>query len=578
VGGATKRVENIIKLVEFVSEASSRKTEFYMWVTSETQISTNTTFRKHIGFAYELGIIEGEERVTLGPTGQRILSAGADSTAEVGDILFAALYGTVQGYDYLLTTLLETPIEKSERAEVLSNGSMNRDYSEKVAMKHYTWLKAIGYVTEEAGRYELTQRGRDVAESVKEGTFDDELLQSLPQQRPESVVPESKKLGARGDDNKSESPEPANAFVVGERYRDARDPEEDQFKSWIRGPLKTGISSMGGIRVVNGEESPLKGEIACVVLISSELDRNEGDDRWDDEFDLDHGRIEYWGDAKRDDPDEVVDEDSFAGNRQLREVHRRRKGDRRKRYPPILVFRKPEKGIVEFSGLAVIDQVELDEFIDQGVPTPNYRFSLDVLDVSTVNLDWLYDFYESGTHDAAPEAWQEWIETGEVSPEIQYGDPLTESPADLPRSPPVIFGDGDSSRTEITSTTTEVRISDRFKAKVREAYDHRCVVSGIEKSELLTVSHVVGRAESKKDAQDEGNVLLMDWLHHYAFDAGYYTWDEEYRLQVNPDFEPASPLLQTSIVDREGEQFTALVEGPVESEFLRRRNEQLQWM
>jgi len=70
----------------------------------------------------------------------------------------------------------------------------------------------------------------------------------------------------------------------------------------------------------------------------------------------------------------------------------------------------------------------------------------------------------------------------------------------------------------------------------------------------------------------------MDWLHHYAFDAGYYTWDEEYRLQVNPDFEPASPLLQTSIVDREGEQFTALVEGPVESEFLRRRNEQLQWM
>jgi len=213
-------------------------------------------------------------------------------------------------------------------------------------------------------------------------------------------------------------------------------------------------------------------------LISSELDRNEGDDRWDDEFDLDHGRIEYWGDAKQDDPDEVVDEDSFAGNRQLREVHRRRKGDRRKRYPPILVFRKPEKGIVEFSGLAVIDQVGFDEFIDQGVPTPNYRFSLDVLDVSTVNLDWLYDFYESGTHDAAPEAWQEWIETGEVSPEIQYGDPLTESPADLPRSPPVIFGDGDSSRTEITSTTTEVRISDRFKAKVREAYDHRCVVSG----------------------------------------------------------------------------------------------------
>jgi putative restriction endonuclease len=41
-------------------------------------------------------------------------------------------------------------------------------------------------------------------------------------------------------------------------------------------------------------------------------------------------------------------------------------------------------------------------------------------------------------------------------------------------------------------------------------------------------------------AEDIENVLLLDWTHHMAFDAGLWTFDESGRLWIKPGFETES--------------------------------------
>ena len=173
-------------------------------------------------------------------------------------------------------------------------------------------------------------------------------------------------------------------YRVGEEYRDSRNPDADQFQSWIRGPLDTGIGATAGIRVFKGEAGPYADQTTAVVWVSSETADPEGSNPWTDEFLIEQGTIRYWGDAKRETQTEDVDEDAFPGTQQLRAVHRANQQDGRDQYPPILVFRKPESGVVEFAGLCVIEQLEVDEFRQQGVPTPNYLCHLAVLDVPEV--------------------------------------------------------------------------------------------------------------------------------------------------------------------------------------------------
>ena len=79
---------------------------------------------------------------------------------------------------------------------------------------------------------------------------------------------------------------------------------------------------------------------------------------WEDLVDLPHGRIVYWGDAKRD--QRGLDE--FIGNRALRAAHDQVLDDNRALIPPILDFSKPSTGHVRFNGLCVIDRLEMTWF------------------------------------------------------------------------------------------------------------------------------------------------------------------------------------------------------------------------
>lgn len=48
----------------------------------------------------------------------------------------------------------------------------------------------------------------------------------------------------------------------------------------------------------------------------------------------------------------------------------------------------------------------------------------------------------------------------------------------------------------------------------------------MERSAVLTLSHVVGRSDAPEFAKDIGNTVLLDWTHYVSFDAGLRTFDE----------------------------------------------------
>lgn len=162
-------------------------------------------------------------------------------------------------------------------------------------------------------------------------------------------------------------------FSIGESYRDTgsyRDPD-DQFLRWIRGPLDSGIKNTGGIRDLGSErsESP-----AALVLVSNDNSVSQHDDPWEDTLAVDAGYISYWGDAKVDNP-----YNQSPQNQKIKAAFDQAAAGRREEVPPVLVFRKPEAGVVQFCGLCVPDYLEVRSYRDDsGARVPNYLFHFSI--------------------------------------------------------------------------------------------------------------------------------------------------------------------------------------------------------
>ncbi len=90
------------------------------------------------------------------------------------------------------------------------------------------------------------------------------------------------------------------------------------------------------------------------------------------------------------------------------------------------------------------------------------------------------------------------------------------------------------------------------------------------------VAHVLPWSDYPQYRSDVTNVLPLSKTHHAAFDRGLFTIDQDYRLQVNPQFETQSDLLQRTIIDRSGQQIS-LPDGSVDTSYVRRHNAELEW-
>jgi putative restriction endonuclease len=127
-------------------------------------------------------------------------------------------------------------------------------------------------------------------------------------------------------------------------------------------------------------------------------------------------------------------------------------------------------------------------------------------------------------------------------------------------------------------TTVETRSVDpEFRATTLSRFDRTCPVSGVDHPALLDVAHVLSWSDYPDYRGDLRNVLPLSKTHHAAFDRGFFTIDEEYRIRVNPAFETESRLLQETIFEQAGQKLSISAD-LVKSEYLRKHNGSLGWV
>jgi len=168
-------------------------------------------------------------------------------------------------------------------------------------------------------------------------------------------------------------------FSIGETYRDTRSYKnsDDRFQRWLRGPLDSGIKNTGGIRDPGSDRSDTP---AALVLVSSDSEVSQHDDPWEDTLAIDAGYISYWGDAKDGKPYDDSDQ-----NQKIKTTFDRAASGQREEVPLVLVFHKPESGVVRFCGLCVPDYLEVHSYeSDSGAWIPNYLFHFTILNTQSV--------------------------------------------------------------------------------------------------------------------------------------------------------------------------------------------------
>ena len=345
-----------------------------------------------------------------------------------------------------------------------------------------------------------------------------------------------------------------SVFRVGDEYRDkgsAKHPK-DQFLRWIRGSLDTGIKNTGGIRDLSSNVTDFP---AAIVIVSNDEGVSQHEDPWQDSLSTSVGRIDYWGDAKRGNP-----YDESQQNEKVKRAFDQKAKGNREQVPPILVFRKPRQGVVQFSGLCIPDYLEVNTYQDEtGNQIPNYLFHFTVLNTDTVSPAWLHDRVKSNSDERAPEVWKDWIRTGEVQ-QWPTGEIVNDT-------------EGRHRRYE----REEVTVSPQFRSEVLDRYKNRCVVTGIQQSSLLDLAHVLPRSEYPEYAEDPKNVLVMNPLHHRAFDADLFTFDADHRIRTGPSFNPGHPFLRETLIEQQGKQISFPPNAQIGDGFLEKRNSRLGW-
>jgi len=109
-------------------------------------------------------------------------------------------------------------------------------------------------------------------------------------------------------------------------------------------------------------------------------------------------------------------------------------------------------------------------------------------------------------------------------------------------------GSGDAGEPDLTAdtdafTATQRRVrSSAFSKRVKSAYDFRCAICGNSRESPagtvdIEAAHIYPKRENGRDLVQNGLALCR--LHHWAFDAGWLTVSDEYRVLVadRPDLE-----------------------------------------
>ncbi|WP_328696113.1 HNH endonuclease [Streptomyces sp. NBC_00342] len=193
--------------------------------------------------------------------------------------------------------------------------------------------------------------------------------------------------------------------------------------------LTKGINPIAKIKASGERRRP------AVLIRSSPWKAGTAETPWHDIFDLDTGRVRYFGDHR---VDHTVPVGTTQGNAVLLETladHKALTAEQRASAVPLLLFAAvsrngTHKGYVEFCGAAVIERATQIEQKAGARTYPNYRYDLAVLDLSKEDqqVDWSWieargnpELSTAETLEHAPHSWRQWVEHGHaVLPTVRH--------------------------------------------------------------------------------------------------------------------------------------------------------------
>ena len=106
-----------------------------------------------------------------------------------------------------------------------------------------------------------------------------------------------------------------------------------------------------------------------------------------------------------------------------------------------------------------------------------------------------------------------------------------------------------------------------FAKQVKENYGSRCAICGIEEKEFLVAGHIVSWAEDAENRLNPANGICLCALHDKAFEYGYITIDEHYKVRLGCKVLPSTQL-HSQLIPYDGKEISMPVANPPNQQLL----------
>jgi hypothetical protein len=137
--------------------------------------------------------------------------------------------------------------------------------------------------------------------------------------------------------------------------------------------------------------------------------------------------------------------------------------------------------------------------------------------------------------------------------------------------------DGSLETSEYETSTTGRNTPSEFRPLILKLYRNECLITSVDDPRLLEVSHILSWSEYPEHRHEAENIMVLNGVHHAAFDSGVFTLSQDYELRLSPNFETDSTFLHRTLAEKEGEKIEFPDGASVDPDFLRRHNEELDW-
>lgn len=116
-----------------------------------------------------------------------------------------------------------------------------------------------------------------------------------------------------------------------------------------------------------------------------------------------------------------------------------------------------------------------------------------------------------------------------------------------------------------------------FRSKMLTIYNNQCSITDVDDPRLLEIAHIVPWSRDREMGRDPSNALVLNCIHHEAYDRGLFVIDKNYRIHVCPDLVSDSQFLGEQIFERDGDQLVFPSGAKPSRKRLQERNMEITW-